>query len=140
VPHTRELLVYLASKEMTLIWARTEKDVTVAMLSEPMKKAVVQIQGTFSELEKSVLVKKPGVAHEKVRRERGKCEGRKAYTETDPERMKRIRALRRKPKGGAKRMPFPEIAEILNKEGFQSRTGRPFTAQGVATIFSRASR
>jgi len=34
-------------------------------------------------------------------------------------------------------MPFIEIAEILKKGGYQSGTGRPFTAQGVAMIYSR---
>jgi DNA invertase Pin-like site-specific DNA recombinase len=132
------LLIYLASKGITLISARTEEDVTEAMMSDPMKKALVQIQGIFSELEKSLLVKKLRVAREKVRKERGKCEGRKGYAEVDPDLIKRIRVLRRKPKGIAKRMPFSEIAEILKKEGYRSRTGRPFTPQGVAMILRRA--
>jgi hypothetical protein len=75
-----------------------------------------------------------------VKKERGKCEGRKGYAEVAPELIKRIRTLRRKPKGGAKRMAFSEIAETLKREGFQSRTGRLFTAQCVAMSYARASR
>jgi hypothetical protein len=71
------LLIYLASKGITLLSARTEEDVTAAMLSDPMKKALVQIQGIFSELERSLLVKKLRVAREKARKDRGKCEGQK---------------------------------------------------------------
>ncbi len=56
-----------------------------------------------------------------------------------PDLIKRIRTLRRKTKGTAKRMPFSEIAEIFQKDGYQSRTGRPYTAQGVAMIMSGAS-
>ena len=48
----------MASKGIDLISARTEAKVTEAVQTDPMRKALVQIQGIFSELEKSLLMKK----------------------------------------------------------------------------------
>ena len=75
-----------------------------------------------------------------MRKERSECQGRKGYAEVDLDLIKRIRSLRRKPRGVLKRMPFGEISDVLHKEGYQSRTSRPLTAQGVAMIMSRVSR
>ena len=43
------LLIYLASKDITLINASTQENVTEAVQSDPMKKALIQIQGIFAE-------------------------------------------------------------------------------------------
>ena len=50
------ILVYLASKNIDLIAANTGENITTAIDSDPMKKALVQIQGVFGELDKSLLV------------------------------------------------------------------------------------
>jgi len=135
------LLVYLASKGITLISARTEEDVTAAVMGDPMRRALVQMQGVFSELEKSLLVRKLRVAREQVRSERGKCEGQRGYAEIDPDLVKRIRRLRRLPhKGAARKRTWREIAEILNAEGRSTKRGGPFTASNVAGIHARAAR
>ena len=76
-----------------------------------MKKALVQIQGVFAELEKSLLVKKLRAARERKRDKTGKCEGRKSYREIAPEIIDEMRRLRRKPKGIVKRMTYVDIAE-----------------------------
>jgi len=44
---------------------------------DPFKKAMRQIAGTFAELEKARLVAKLRHARERIRSEKGKCEGRK---------------------------------------------------------------
>lgn len=49
------ILVYLASKNIDLIAANTGENITTAIDSDPMKKALVQIQGVFGELDKSLL-------------------------------------------------------------------------------------
>lgn len=132
------LLIYMASKGITLISARTEENITDAVESDPMRKALVQIQGVFSELEKSLLVKKLRTSRERVRKQKGKCEGAKSYKEMDPELVKEIKLLRRPPKGVTKKRSFREIAVILNSEGRVTRRGQPFTANNVANIFARA--
>ncbi len=127
------LLIYLASKGITLICARTEENVTDAVQSDPMKKALIQIQGIFAELEKNLLVKKLRNAREKARAERGKCEGRKGYAELAPELVEEIKRLRKKPKG-KDRMTYIQVAEELNQRGFKTLKGKPFTGQAVQDI------
>ena len=126
------LLVYLASKDITLLSARTEEDVTAAIQADPMKRALIQIQGVFSELEKSMLVKKLRLARERVRATKGKCEGRKAYGETAEEQavIRHIHALRRARKG-LKRRSLQTIAGMLNAEGLTTKTGARWTATQV---------
>lgn len=126
-----QLLIFLASKGITLFSARTGEDVTAAIQDDPMKKAMIQIQGVFSELEKGLLVKKLRKARDAKREETGKCEGRKSYQETNPALIKEIKRLRR-PYGPRKGMTFKAIAACLNsKPEFGTRTGRPWTAQNV---------
>ncbi|MGA3114978.1 MAG: recombinase family protein [Syntrophobacteraceae bacterium] len=127
------LLIYLASKGITLINASTEEDVTAAIEADPMKKALVQIQGIFAELEKSLLVKKLRAARDRARAEKGKCEGRKSYVEVAPRVIEEIKRLRRKPKGG-RRMTYVKIAEELNRQGFKTVSDKPFTGQTVQNV------
>ncbi len=127
------LLIYLASKKVDLISASTEENVTEAVQADPMKKAVIQIQGVFSELEKNLLVNKLRVARERVRKETGKCEGRKRYGETEEEHavIRRIRAMRRKRRNGAKGMTLQAIADKLNSEGIPTKDGKQWTTGQV---------
>lgn len=119
-----QLLIYLASKGITLIDCRTGEDVTSAITSDPMKKALIQIQGIFSELEKNLLVKKLRLARESKRLEEGKCEGRKGWRECPNKRealVAKIKELRRKPKG-KKRLTFVEVADEINQLSMQDDT------------------
>jgi len=102
-----------------------------------MKKAMVQIQGVFAELDKSLLVRKLQKARERSREINGKCEGRKSYQEETPELIQTIKRLRRKPKGSTKRMTFVKVAEELNRQGFRTQTGGAFTATNVQMILRR---
>jgi len=71
----------LAQYEITLINCITGEDVTAALSEDPMRKALIQVQRVFSELEKSRLVSKLRRAREAKRDKTGKCEGRKAFGE-----------------------------------------------------------
>ena len=131
------LLIYLASKGITLINARTEENVTEAIQEDPMKKALIQIQGVFAELEKNLLVKKLRVARERKRAITGKCEGRKSYSERAPEVLQEVKALRRKRKGVSRRTSFSQIAQILNEKGFRNSTGDLFNGKTVSSLYHR---
>ena len=112
-----QLLVYLAAKGIALYDARTGENVTESIASDPMKKAMIQMQGIFAELEKNLLVKKLRVARQSKKEAAGKCEGRKGYqdnTEKMDFLLKAINSYRRKPKGG-KRKTYSEIADCLNQ-------------------------
>ncbi len=75
-----------------------------------------------------------------IRRKTGaKCEGRKGwkdYPDRKDEVLKRVRQLRKLPKGGDKRMAFEAIADTLNEEGLLSFTGLKWTGKGVTRFFA----
>jgi DNA invertase Pin-like site-specific DNA recombinase len=70
------LIVYLAAKGVPLFSARTGENITEAVQTDPLRKALVQIQGVFAELEKSQLVRRLEKGRAAKRRAAGKCEGR----------------------------------------------------------------
>ena len=132
-----QLLIYLASNEIDLINANTEENVTEAIKGDPMKKAMVQIQGIFSELDKSLLVRKLRKAREKARQERGKCEGAKRYGEGSEQEqavIRRIRAMRRNKRGNRKGMTLQQIADRLNEEGIPTKRGKKWTPGQIHMI------
>ena len=131
------LLIYLASKGLSLISAATEENVTEAIQEDPMKKALVQMQGVFAELEKNLLVKKLRVARQRKKAVTGKCEGRKSYSERAPEVLAEVKRLRRKRKGIDRRTSFSQIAEILNDKGFRNSTGNLFNGKTVSSLYHR---
>lgn len=135
-----QLLIYLAAKGITLIAANTGEDITKAISDDPMKKALIQIQGIFAELDKSLLVRKLRKARERVKQERGKCEGRKSYLESNPELIKLIKKLRHKPRGGKKRKTYAQVAEAVNEQGHLNDNGKPFTGDAIKMIMYRHQR
>jgi len=138
------LIIYLASKGITLIDARTGEDVTEAINADPMKKALIQMQGIFSELEKNLLVKKLRLARDSQRLAQGKCEGRKGYDDATGKRdaiLEAIKSNRRKPKG-QKRMTYIDVADQLNElariDGIYSTiTGKPWTGSMIQNFYQR---
>ena len=50
------LVIYLASRGIDLISANTGENITRAISEDPMKKALIQMQGIFAELDKSMLI------------------------------------------------------------------------------------
>jgi site-specific DNA recombinase len=134
------LLIYLASKGIDLINARTGENITQAVQADPLKKALVQMQGVFAELEKSQLVRRLRKARDKASAEKkGRIEGRKAYGETPEEQkvIQRIRAMRRTRRNRTKGMTLQEICDRLNVEGIPTRLGKRWTPGQVHGILNR---
>lgn len=135
-----QLLAYLMSKGLTLISASTGDDVTAAVADDPMRRAMVQMQGIFSELDKNLLVRKLRKGRERRRAETGKCEGRPFFgTKAGEEAtVQRIKELYRKPHGGSRRS-FQEVADLLNGEPllYPTRSGRPWAKGTVYQIVKR---
>lgn len=106
---------------VVLFAANTGENVCEAFLSDPTRKALLQIQGVFNQLEKERLVAKLRKAREAKRERTGRCEGRKRYGEhpvhAERERavVELVRRLRRKPPGvTGKRASLRVIAAELN--------------------------
>ena len=131
------LLAKLAQHGITLINCVTGEDVTASMSEDPMRKALIQIQSVFSELEKSRLVGKLRKAREAKKAQTGKCEGRKAFGDKSGEQeiIALMRSLRRKRSG--KQMSFAAIAEELNRRGVPTRTGTRWQTTTVQNILKR---
>lgn len=66
-----ELLLYLMRHSLTLIAADTGENITEAMLADPMRRFVVQLQGLLAELDKNLLVAKLKKARASVRAKGG---------------------------------------------------------------------
>ena len=128
-----QLIIYLASKEITLISADTDEDITAAMMGDPMRRAMVQIQGIFSELEKNLLVAKLAKARQRKKDKTGKGTGRHAFGEKAEEgvTLRTILSLR------GSGMTFETIASHLNQAKLSSRTGAKWRASTVAKIVAR---
>lgn len=133
------LLAKLAQHGITLINCVTGEDVTASMSEDPMRKALIQIQSVFSELEKSRLVGKLRKAREAKKEQTGKCEGRKAFGEKagEKETIATMRSLRRKRSG--KQMSFAKIADELNRQNIPTRTGARWQTTTVQNILKRRS-
>ena len=71
-----QLATFIASKEIDLYSANTGENISRAIYDDPMRKAMVQIQGVFSELERSTLSKRM-IAGRDLQRETGKRKGKK---------------------------------------------------------------
>jgi site-specific DNA recombinase len=111
------LIIYLASKKITLISADTGEDITAAMMGDPMRRALVQIQGIFSELDKNLLVAKLKKARDRQRQLTGRSEGQKPFG-TKPgeaESLAMMKSLR------AAGLSCDRIAEALNSNGIPAR-------------------
>jgi len=132
------LLALLMARGITLVAASTGRDITADMKSDPMLKAMVQVQGVFAELDKSLLVRKLTKARELRRKQVGRCEGRKPFGSRpgEAEVIERMKQLHRKPKNGT-RLGHHQIAMQLNTESQPTRTGKPWSAVTVKRVLER---
>jgi hypothetical protein len=94
-----------------------------------------QIAGAFHEYEKARLVAKLKAARERRRATVGECEGRKSWSEINPNLVLEAKRLRRRsPKGH--RRSLREVASELSKLGYKNERGAVFNAASVASIIA----
>lgn len=96
-----------------------------------------QVLAAVAQFEKSGLVAKLRAARDRVRRQRGRCEGPPAYGVRDAEAagLKRLLELAADPAGN--RRSLAEIAAALNSEQVPTRSGRPWARSTVQTLLAR---
>ena len=100
----------------------------------PTSKLIRQILGAVSEFDKAMTVAKLKGARDRVRRQRGKCEGRKSYAECEggPELVGLARQLYADTSG---RSPsLRTVAAALATRGYVTPSGRPYSASAVASM------
>lgn len=131
------ILIYMASKGIDLISADSGENITEAIKENPMKKALIQMQAVFSELEKATLVSKLKAARQRKKEKTGRCEGRKPYGHYPGEQstLGRMKELRRKPQGKP-RPSYAAVAAALTAEGLLPRSGKAWSAGSVFKILT----
>ena len=108
---TQELGVLALIKRGVTVLTAGGDDLTAS--DDPFKKAMRQIAGAFAELEKARLVGKLKHARERIRRERGRCEGRKPHAIVSPEAVLLAKRLRRAhPKTGKRLSPASDKCQV----------------------------
>lgn len=95
--------------------------------NDPMKVAMRQIAGAFSQLEKARLVAKLKAAREQKKAKLGKCEGRKSHTESRPATVELAKAI----KARGLRVSLRQVAAELAAAGHVNENGKPFAAKSV---------
>lgn len=131
-----QLIIYIASKGLTLISANTGENITEAMMGDPMRRALVQIQGVLAELDKNMIVAKLRKARERQRSKGGRCEGRKPYGSRPGEELTLQRII-----GLSARGFTPEqIAWDLSAVGSATRYGKRWHSGTVSKILKRQGR
>lgn len=128
-----QLVLYVASKGLTLISADTGEDITAAVMGDPMRKAMVQMQGVFAELDKSMIVAKLRKGRERTKLKNGRCEGQKPFGHYGRE----AETLRTITLFSLQKITCRDIAERLNQQGYKTRSGRPWSPAVVAKILRR---
>jgi DNA invertase Pin-like site-specific DNA recombinase len=109
--------------------------------NDPTRTLIRQVLGAVSQWQKQMDVLKLRAARERIRRSKGRCEGRKTYGSTPAEAavLDRIWQLHRKPHN-APRRSLADIARILNDEGVPTRTGRQWSKSTLHQIIGRKTR
>lgn len=121
-------LLTLIKRGVTVLTATGEN---LTETDDPMKKAMRQIAGVFSELEKHRIVSKLKAARDRKRATGAKVEGRKSYSERSPEMVALARRLyRRSPKTGERRS-LRSISRLLAEHGYVTAAGTPFPPESV---------
>jgi DNA invertase Pin-like site-specific DNA recombinase len=106
--------------------------------SDPSRVMMRQIAGSFAQYEKTRLVTKLRGARERIRKARGKCEGRKSFAERDPELVLAAKRLhRRSPKGH--RRSLRDIARELLAMGYSNSQGQPYSASSIKSMLDGPS-
>jgi len=98
----------------------------------PTSKLIRQILGAVAEFDKAMTVAKLRGARDRVRRTKGKCEGRKSYAERDPA----LVALAREIRSRRSRVSLRKVAAELAGRGFTTSSGVPYSASAIASMLA----
>jgi DNA invertase Pin-like site-specific DNA recombinase len=123
---TQELGIMLLIKRGVRLLTAGGDDLTAS--DDPTRKMMRQIAGAFAEYEKARLVLKLRGARQRKKAATGKCEGRKALAETNPELATRAKELR------ATGLALRAIADQLAADGYLNENGRPYNHKTVRSL------
>jgi DNA invertase Pin-like site-specific DNA recombinase len=109
--------------------------------TDPSRKMMRQIAGSFHEYEKARLVAKLKAARDRKRAERGKVEGRKSWADHKDITPEQARELARKAHAleyqtKTHKRPLRKIAAELAKQGHVNRAGKVFSPSVIRSMLS----
>lgn len=145
-----DLIRRLIEEEVELYSANTGENVTEAFLSDPMRRALVRMQGIFAELDKDLTVKRlrDGIKRKRIQDGEakgftgkdaylhGRCDGRKPFG-FFPEEQATLDLILSYRRSG---MATDIIAETLNVQGIATRSGGKWIGQTIRKILTSQSR
>jgi len=131
---TQELGIMALIKRDVRVLTVTGDDLTDS--SDPSRKMMRQIAGSFAEYEKARLVAKLKAARDRKRAANGKCEGRKSWVEINPDLVREAKRLRRRSPKGHQRS-LREVAEELARLGYKNERGVVFNVASVASMLGQ---
>lgn len=133
------LLSQFREEDVKVIESESGIDLTADDPDNATATLVRQILSVVSQFEKTSIVAKLRKARARKRAETGRCEGVKPFGTLpgEDEALARMKALRRKPIGKAKRMSYAKIADAMQEEGFPTRSGGEWRASTVQDIIKR---
>ena len=128
------VLLWLASKEITLIAADSGEDITAAVRGDPVKKLVIQMMGILYEYEKNSLVRKLAAARKrKAESDPTWSQGRKPFGARPGEQATIARLVAWRAAGRS----YGGIAKLADWAKLATRSGKPWSAQSVRRILKR---
>jgi len=116
----QENILHDMKKHGVDIYSATDGDL---LEDDPTRKLVRQVLGAIAEYDKTMTVLKLKASRDRIRKVKGKCEGRKSYQEVNPDLINEIKTLRRKPRNG-KKLSLEQTLEALQAKGFKTATGK----------------
>jgi DNA invertase Pin-like site-specific DNA recombinase len=131
------LLRTFREHEIRVIEADGGNDLTSSNDTSPTAVLIRQVLGAISQWEKSGLVAKLRAARDRVRSQRGRCEGPPAYGARGDEAAGLKRLLEVATDHDGRPRSLAEIAATLNAERVPTRTGRPWARSTVQTLLAR---
>jgi DNA invertase Pin-like site-specific DNA recombinase len=134
------LLRTFREHEIRVIEVEGGNDLTSDNDTSPTAVLIRQVLGAISQWEKSGLVAKLRAARDRVRSQRGRCEGPPAYGARGGEAAGLKRLLEVAADLEGRRRSLAEIAAALNAERVPTRTGRPWARSTVQTVLARHRR
>jgi DNA invertase Pin-like site-specific DNA recombinase len=129
------LLAELRARGISLVNASTGQDVTAEVSGDPMREAMITMQGVFAQLDKKLLVRKLAKARQAIRDRDGRCEGRKPFGDKPGESdvVQTILTMRRATRRRG-RQSFAQIAAALNTAAVPTRYGKPWKPGSVYAV------
>jgi len=111
-------------------------DLTAGDDSNPTAKLIRQILAAVAEFDRCVIILKLRGARERMKKETGKCEGRKSYAK-DPNRPEEAPILDRMLQLQSEGLNAEHIARVLNGEGILTRYGKSWLSPTISRILAR---